>query len=263
MVNLIGAHAPWEFDRALVERRGVDVESVAPPDRWQDVAARSEAQWPYAAGEVTFDDTDREILRHLYRSWIRRVDALTGRLLRELDETGVRDETLVVLTSDHGERLAVDGVLGHSVDLHDEVIHVPLVVDGPGISAETVTEPVSLKHIHGTVLTETGVDPDARSLLCSEARGPAFAETFGANPERLDPEYRHVAEQFGPRCALVTTNGRVERREGTSETFGDQELVDELDVFLESLTPSSAAAEASSSEVPESVERRLRELGYR
>ena len=54
-------------------------------------------------------------------------DEQVGRLLDELERLGRNDNTIVIVTADHGEAFLEHGVLGHTVDLHDEMTHVPLL----------------------------------------------------------------------------------------------------------------------------------------
>ncbi|MFB6196932.1 MAG: sulfatase-like hydrolase/transferase, partial [Halobacteriaceae archaeon] len=70
---------------------------------------------------------------------MRLVDAQLGRLLKALDRRNVLDETLVVVTSDHGdgigERSRVQSgfrVAAHSAGIHESLLHVPLVARFPG-----------------------------------------------------------------------------------------------------------------------------------
>lgn len=258
VVNLVGAHAPWAFDRERLGDLGVVPEELAPPERWRTVAENSGAQWRYAAGELEFDDVDREILQHLYAAWIRAVDGLAGRLLATLDELGVREETLVVLTADHGECLARDGVLGHSVTVAPSVARVPLVLDGPTLPAETVSAPVSLKDLYGTLRSRTGV-ADGRDLLDADVQGVALSETHGVDPDRIDEPYRETASRFGRRRALYAADGHVERREGGA-VFGEEALLERLDDVVADLEPFGETAEAA--DLEGDVEDRLRELGY-
>jgi arylsulfatase A-like enzyme len=78
-----------------------------------------------------------------------------GRLLDGLVARKVSDNLIVILTSDHGEALdkAEDhGVLNHSKDLYDELIHVPLLIKGAGFAARRVKTPVSLIDVLPTLL---------------------------------------------------------------------------------------------------------------
>lgn len=263
VVNLIGAHGPWEFERDYLEAIGIVPEEIAPIDRWRSVASNSEAQWPYAAGEIDFDEADRTILTALYESWVHRVDELAGRLIDHLDELGVLEETLIIVTADHGECIARDGVLGHELTVDESVAHVPLVIAGPDIPTESVTEPVSLKDLYGTILTEMGVQTDARHLWDDDARGMAYIETSPVDPDTVSEAYRDAARRFGRRHALFTSDGWAERREDDDELLGDEAIAARLDAFSEELTVYSPAGEDSDGDLSADVEDRLEDLGYK
>jgi arylsulfatase A-like enzyme len=71
-------------------------------------------------------------MRHLYGRSIRALDDWLARILEQLDSKGLLDDTLVIVTSDHGENLGEDNLIGHAFSLSEKLIHVPLVVTGPG-----------------------------------------------------------------------------------------------------------------------------------
>jgi choline-sulfatase len=106
-------------------------------------------------------------------------DEQVGRLLDELERLGRNDNTIVIVTADHGEAFLEHGVLGHTVDLHDEMTHVPLLVRWPReIEANRVIpEQVSLVDLAPTLLDLVGLtyapaEFDGRSLA-GELRGVA------------------------------------------------------------------------------------------
>jgi hypothetical protein len=70
-----------------------------------------------------------------YRGEVRYADAQVGRLLERLRLLGLEDRTAVVVTADHGEGLGDHGVLDHGINLHDELVRVPLIVRAPGLPA--------------------------------------------------------------------------------------------------------------------------------
>ncbi|MFB6218759.1 MAG: sulfatase [Halobacteriaceae archaeon] len=232
VVNLVQAHAPWAYDPERLRAVGVEPREIAPPERWREVAAVSEKQWEYAAGEIEFDDTDRRILEALYESWIHAVDSLAGDLLDTLDEVGVLEDTLVVMTADHGESLAEDGVLGHELTVSERVAHVPLAVRGPGVPGGSVERTVSLRDLYGTVLSGLDVG-EVPGVFDTGRQGEALVEAFGVNPENVDERFREVVGEYGTRRALFTDEGWAERR--SEQTFGDSAVLDRLDSTLESL----------------------------
>ena len=70
--------------------------------------------------------------RDAYDREIRYTDELLGGLLDALERAGRADDTIVVVTSDHGEAFGEHGLAGHGLDLHDEALLVPLVLRAPG-----------------------------------------------------------------------------------------------------------------------------------
>ena len=76
-------------------------------------------------------DYDIARFRQLYFGEISHLDAAFGRLMSTLDDLGLRDNTLIIFTSDHGEMAGAHGVFGKGV-MFEEALHVPLIVRGPG-----------------------------------------------------------------------------------------------------------------------------------
>ena len=77
------------------------------------------------------DPAEAENLKALYRGEIEYLDRNFGKLLDKLKELGVYDDTLIVLTSDHGEEFMEHGGWWHGLTLYDEQIRVPLLVKWP------------------------------------------------------------------------------------------------------------------------------------
>ena len=69
-----------------------------------------------------------ERLHALYRGEIEYLDVQFGELLAKLDAEGLYDDTIIVLTADHGEEFADHGGYWHGLTLYDEQIHVPLLI---------------------------------------------------------------------------------------------------------------------------------------
>jgi len=75
---------------------------------------------------------DRERMLALYDGGVRYVDSEVGRLLARLDALGLDEDTLVIVTSDHGEEFWEHGDQTHHRQLYVESLHVPLIVRWPG-----------------------------------------------------------------------------------------------------------------------------------
>jgi arylsulfatase A-like enzyme len=93
-----------------------------------------------------------------YDGEIQFTDRHVGRLLAHLKKKGLAEDTVVVMTADHGELFGEHGLKYHGRDLVDEEIHVPLLVYVPGMTPRQVAEPVSLIDLPRTLLDLLGVD---------------------------------------------------------------------------------------------------------
>lgn len=116
-------------------------------------------------------DENTQTLRSLYFGLVTEVDLHIGRVIAFLKNSGQYDDTLIVVTSDHGEMLGDRHSWGKST-VHDAAYHTPLIIRQPGNAARAgtvVTEPVETIDITPTILEWVGQDipnsMDGRSLL--------------------------------------------------------------------------------------------------
>lgn len=126
----------------------VDVKSATVvADQFLDWEARRDRQHPYFAFLNFIDAHDAPDFRHFfdttftgsaqgtndYDAAIHYMDSQLGRMLAELRARGSLENTIVVVTSDHGEHMRDHGQAGgHGVSLYTQVLRVPLVVSWPG-----------------------------------------------------------------------------------------------------------------------------------
>jgi arylsulfatase A-like enzyme len=96
----------------------------------------------------------------LYDREIRHVDDQLDRFLTKLQGAGLLDNTLFIVTSDHGEEFLEHGFIGHGGNLHPEVVRVPLLVRGPGVAGgRRITAPVGHADLMPTILDLLGIEP--------------------------------------------------------------------------------------------------------
>jgi arylsulfatase A-like enzyme len=102
-----------------------------------------------------------EDLRRAYWDGVRWVDGLLATTCRQLEASGLLENTLLVVTSDHGEAFGEHGALAHGLRLYDELLHVPLVMVGPGdfSGGSVVDEDVGLVDVLPTFLDWAGLAP--------------------------------------------------------------------------------------------------------
>ena len=85
-------------------------------------------------------------------------DAQLARLLAYLEETGLADRTVIIVTADHGEGLGEHGVAFDHYGLHEEVVHIPLIVRVPGhLPSGVVQEPIGHINLTPTFLDLAGL----------------------------------------------------------------------------------------------------------
>ncbi len=110
------------------------------------------------------------------------VDRALARMRTTLEQMGVWQRCVVIVTGDHGEEFAEHGGRGHAVTMYDELLRVPLLVRVPGVSPRRVAEPTSTMDVGPTLLDllgfETPGDWMGQSLV-------PFLE--GATPSLLRP----------------------------------------------------------------------------
>ena len=114
--------------------------------------------------------------RRLYAADVGEIDGGVAQVLGALTP-GVRARTLVVFVADHGEEFLDHGFLGHGWSLFEELLHVPLLIAGPGVpAARVVDEPVSLLDVLPTLVARAALPaPDAaRRRWQGIDLGPAF-----------------------------------------------------------------------------------------
>jgi arylsulfatase A-like enzyme len=89
-----------------------------------------------------------------YDQAIAYLDHEIGRLLQALEQRGLLQNTVVIITSDHGEAFGEQGIYGHGSTLYLPMLHVPLLLAGPGVPPEgkRVNDWVSLQALAPTVL---------------------------------------------------------------------------------------------------------------
>jgi arylsulfatase A-like enzyme len=123
-----------------------------------------------------------------YDGTVAYVDDQVGRLLEEFDARGLLDNTIVIVTSDHGEYRGEQGRFGHGGVPYASVLHVPLILRFPrGLpSGIRVSEPVSLRDLPATVVRLSGLDaaisipgsPLTSYLASAPGSHPVFASGF-------------------------------------------------------------------------------------
>lgn len=224
-----------------------------------------------------------EAFKHLYDGAIRELDTRVKEIITTLKECGMHDDTLVVITSDHGEGFGEVSritnrtkLVDHSWGIHEVLTHVPLLVKYPEqTERETVDAPASLVEFPNTV--RTVLDGElARDTFIPES--PVVSSTrrlFAADEMIFDGSDEDVADYYGTWQAVyeAADNGvyKYACRDGDTATIhirspgnvccvgdGNSEYV--VSVFEE--LEEGEVKKDHESELSQEVEDALTDLGY-
>jgi choline-sulfatase len=157
--------------------------------------------------------------RRGYRAAITLVDEHVATLLETLDEQGLRDDTVVVVTSDHGDMLGERG-LWYKMAPFEPSIRVPLIVSGAGVGqGQRVAEPVSLLDLAPTLVELGGGAVDDADDL----DGRSLAAALGGEPlPPRDVAVEYLAEGVSsPQVTLVRGALKLIRTLGEPDVLYD------------------------------------------
>ncbi len=141
------------------------------------------------AGRRVWDDADLAELCAHYDSELAYLDDQLGRLLEGMNQRGLLQDSLILLTSTHGMELFDHGGVGSAQSLYDELIHVPLILWGPGVAP-------GLNEVSGSLI-------DVVPTLC---------EALDIDtPEDLDGQALQGLDVMGNRVLFCETD-RIRRR---------------------------------------------------
>ncbi len=254
---------------------------------------------PHAVGLVDMNEEDFAILGGLYDGCIAYMDEKLGALFDDLSGDPRWDETLVIITADHGDCVGRHGVLGHQFVCYDELLRIPWIVKWPksmGITgpqnqliqnADLVPTLCGLLGLERPAQVET-IDhlSETREFAYGELLKPFGVTAVKQGLHELAPHYNRavLAVRSRDQKWITYSNGQADEHydlrsdpgelsnllEGTGEVeLGAAERA--LKAEVEAWTPQWAeAAEAvrrrifagEGGEIPSDVESKLRSLGY-
>ena len=266
-LNLMEPHAPYLPPSAYLPSWGPD-RLVAPSVVHQYLEERSVLS--YNLGRGTLPRGAERILRRLYAGEISYADAFVGRLVEMLG--GMLDDTLLVVTSDHGEHLGEGHRLGHQLALDGALLDVPLVLRGPGQETARTGPVFALQGLPWLIADAVGLRdhpwepaPDIAVSTYESGweqirRAPELAEGLRLTEAERALLRSPMASATDGRATLTVSNAgeRIE---------GDAAAADRLREALRREPPANRSDEAHVQEgvPPEEeaeIEARLRDLGY-
>lgn len=181
-LNYMDAHKP--YNDAPVERLGEQPPYEKPLVHRVQRAIHSQSP--------KLDRSELAQIVRWYELGIANLDAAIGDLIAELEARGRLENSLIVITSDHGEYFGEYDLFGHSKDVHEEVLAIPLIVREPGQAEGRIDDRlIGLAQIPALIA----------EIVAPEATELPFAN---AHPERVLGELhgsrmKDLKEPWGPR----------------------------------------------------------------
>jgi len=211
-------------------------------------------------------DDERQLLIDLYDAEIRYNDAQIGAFLDALRERELFEESLLIITADHGDAFGEHGYYEHPRHLHDELVHVPLLVRLPDGASGTVETPASTLDVAATVADAAGLD--AGDVAGTSLLNPPTDDRTVFQQARGEDEFAHVtryaarSRQDHALCERDRETDAVRVDDYTTRTIRIA-----LETHVEDRTRSAhgdpaAGTDESDESVDDEIERRLEALGY-
>jgi arylsulfatase A-like enzyme len=173
--------------------------------------------------EIELAEADVDHLTGLYDGEVAFTDALVGKLLDQADSMGLLEDTIVVITSDHGEILYEhENYFGHDIALYDECLMIPLLIRAPAleVAEPRISELVQSLDILPTLLDILEIEHpgglEGKSLL------PLVAGTGGATVDYSFSETFPFPEKCPPRHAVRTADSKLIWKECCAEDLNKE-----------------------------------------
>jgi choline-sulfatase len=113
------------------------------------------------SGKLKINDNDKAYLEALHNAEITQSDHFFGQFIADLKASGLYDTSVIIVTSDHGDEFWEHGDVGHAQSVHQELVHVPLIIRAPGLypQGKVVEADVESMDLFPTVLELAGLTP--------------------------------------------------------------------------------------------------------
>lgn len=202
-LNLMGTHLPYRPPQRYLDRVAPDLRHSRHPYQFMRRFNSEAARWA-SPTDPPLQDWEQQTLSDFYDAEILHQDEHLGRLLAYLKAANVLDDTMVIITADHGESLGDHNFIGHSFVVYQELVHVPLIVhdpDGRFPAGKRIQTNVSTRRIFHTVLDLAGIQPPLDEA--DPNADVAGLSLLRATNGRPDPEGNMAfAEAFPPTTFL-------------------------------------------------------------
>lgn len=284
--NYMDAHYPYSPPREVCEER-LD-ERLGLQELLRLNHRHSSVNFTKRVKKGDVSPAELDAIRRLYHGEVSVVDRQISVIERKLREVGLREETLLVVTADHGENLGEEDArgerrTGHTESISDHLLRVPLVVAHPDLDGGTIDRATEVRNV-ATLFDEVSTRPVTTESVTEALTGDddvAVAECPAdggknhideeAYPELPDSyvenlSFTHVCVGYSEDWKLVLTSSseRWAWRDGDRRPVSEtpDRLIDRVERRLTELTrtrPSDVSTEVT---LDEETRSNLEDLGY-
>ncbi|HEX9641605.1 MAG TPA: sulfatase [Candidatus Krumholzibacteria bacterium] len=228
-----------------------------------------------------------ELKKALYDAAILHVDHEVAGIVRALERRGLRDDTLIVILSDHGEEFLDHAAvergrgedprqiwgIGHGHSLYQELLRVPLILSGPGVQARVIDEAFSLVDLMPTLLSylevplPPGMDGVDRLAWIADPRRsspPILADSIAYGPalwSYFDGDFKLIGDDAGRARELFRWRGDRAERDNLLPQDWVEAMKARVLALRDTLAADAPLPETAGELSPEALEG-LRALGY-
>jgi arylsulfatase A-like enzyme len=277
-VHLMDTHLPY-YPNELSAKLG----PALPRDSPSGMLDRDRIRDLTSEGKLT--EEDKKTLVSLYDHQITAADRSVGALVSALESRGWLQDTLLLLTSDHGEEFWDHGNYEHGHSLYDEILRVPLIILGPGVPAVRLKSRV--RHIDILPTIMESVEPKFKTaglagrsfssyLKRDKGKRPVFATGTIHGDEKycliqgdrkivINTGYREKKRKLvGPHSAeaIELYDLNLDPREQKNLRLMERKRLGRLMRRIARLMNATPAFQAGKKAIDKQTEERLRSLGY-
>lgn len=217
-INVFDPHPPFDPPKEYKDKLRIsdmplpyykDGELDNKPAEQKDCYSRGNANGQVIPTSILTDDEKREITRDYYAE-IMLIDDQLGRLIDYLDKNNLRENTVIIFMSDHGEMLGDHGLYWKGGFLYESLLHVPLIFSCPGLIKQNLQSDalVELVDIAPTLLELSGL-PVPKAMQGRSLKGILVGESDPHHhKDCVYAEYYYTAGRLHQVSATMYFDGR-------------------------------------------------------
>ncbi len=269
-MHYMDVHWPYHLEDKLTAPQDI-------ANAWQDLSHHYKVNW----NGIPVSPEQKARYVRLYEEAIAYTDTQIGKLLDFLDETGLAENTVIILVSDHGEEFLERRHWGHvELNLYDEILKVPLIMRIPGVMGnQMIGQQVSAMDIMPTILEL------ADCPIPEEVLGNSLVPLWSGNAEAYDVKvaiaerwrdtshmiavrtesYKYIWDDAEPdEPLLFDLRKDPDEKQNVATQFPDvvRQLHQHVDAQLERMRLTAPDEAVNEPALDEEIVARLRGLGY-